>query len=238
MGQPDQGQGTGGWVPAPGGTPPMGPAGQWPPPPKRSRRGFWIVLACVLVVLLMGFLAVTGGVVYLVARGGGGAGGDSTTTSAPAPATFEHEYFTFSYPADWFSIDVSANAADSGAVVKVADEDVDPEDFEAFAANSVVVYVYDSDVHAKVSCQMQAIWTGFSWDSSEDPQELDPITIGGRQLPRHRTAGEHKGKDVVGETYCADAGGQVVQIVAETHGATELSPEVRAIFDSWAWTEG
>lgn len=237
MGQPDQGQGggTGGWVPAPGGTPPTGPPGQWPAP-KRSRTGFWLVLACVLVVLLLGFLAITGGVVYLVARGGGG--GDDTTTSAPAPVTFEHEYFTFSYPADWFSIDLPANAGDSGEVVQVADEDIDPEDYEAFAADSVVVYVYDSDVHAKVSCQMQAVWTGFGGDSSEDPEELDPMTIDGKQLPRHRTVGTHEGKDVVGETYCADAGSQVVQIVAETHGATELSPEVRAIFDSWTWTAG
>ena len=238
MGQPAQGHdgGAGRWVPAPAGTPPMGPAGQGPAP-ERSRTGFWLVLACVLLVLLMGLLAVTGGVVYLVARGNGGPEGDATT-SAPAPLTFEHEHFTFSYPADWFSIDMSATSADSGAVVKVADEDVDPADYEAFAASSVIVYVFDSDVHAKVSCQMQATWTGFGWDSSEDPQELEPITIDGRELPRHRTAGTHQGKDVVGEMYCADAGTQVIQIVSETPGATELSPEVRALFDSWTWNEG
>ena len=63
------------------------------------------------------------------------------------------------------------------------------------------------------------------------------ITLDGKELAAHRTLGTHDGQDVVGEMYCADVAGEVVQIVVETHGATELSPEIQGILDSWVWVE-
>lgn len=242
MGQPYQGQGQGQGQGGPfegsrGPWSPTGPGGS--PPARRSRASTWIALACIFLVLVLGFLAITGGVLFLVLRDGDdrtGGDGDPTTDEAQE-VLFEHEYFSFSYPAEWFSVDQSAAGEESGAVVKVTDEEIDPEDYEALAPNSLIVYVFDSDTHALVTCQAQAHFTGFAWESSGDPEELDPVTLGGQELPAHRTTGTHDGQDVVGEMYCADAGDQVVQIVAETHGATEFSPEIRAILDSWVWVE-
>ncbi|MGP9538643.1 hypothetical protein ACT3SP_11570 [Brachybacterium sp. AOP43-C2-M15] len=211
-----------------------------PPPPQRPRTGFWIAIACVLMLLALAFLAVTGGVVHLVVRGGSSGGAEETeeTADVAETRTIEHEHFTFAYPATWFDLSDGEILQDSDGVAEVADVDIDPEDFDELATNSLTVYSFDSEFHAVVTCRTQATWIGFSWDESDDPQELDEVTVGGRELPAHRALGTHDGEDVVGEMYCADAGDEVVQIVAETHGASELSPQIRAILDSWTWVEG
>lgn len=217
--------------PYPGQQPPQ------PPQPQRSRTGFWIALACVLSLLVLVFLAVTGGVVYLVSRDRGAQPVPSETPSTAERVAFEHEFFSFSYPATWFDLNASADPADAVGVAEIADEDIDPDDLYTLADNSVVVYMFDSDLHAVMTCRTQATWTGFSWEESEDPEEIDPITLDGKELAAHRTRGTHDGRDVVGEMYCADVADDVVQIVVETHGATELSPEVQGILDSWVWAE-
>ena len=190
--------------------------GQQPPSPPRPRTGFWIALGCVLILLVLVFLAVTGGVVYLVSRDRGTPAGPTT----------------------WYALHESAEAAETDGVAEVADEDIAPDDLFNLAENSVVVYMFDSDLHAVMTCRTQATWTGFAWDESVDPEEIDPITLDGKELAAHRTLGTHDGQDVVGEMYCADVAGEVVQIVVETHGATELSPEIQGILDSWVWVEG
>ena len=212
--------------------------GQQPPSPSRPRTGFWIALGCVLILLVLVFLAVTGGVVYLVSRDRGTPAGPTATADGPELVTVEHEFFSFSYPATWFDLHESAEAAETDGVAEVADEDIAPDDLYNLAENSVVVYMFDSDLHAVMTCRTQATWTGFAWDESEDPEEIDPITLDGKELAAHRTLGAHDGQDVVGEMYCADVAGEVVQIVVETHGATELSPEIQGILDSWVWVEG
>lgn len=219
----------------PGGPPP----GTWAPaPPPRRRTGVWIAIACVLVVLVLGFLAVTGGVVYLVARGGGSGGADGGEDTGAETAQIQHEYFSFSYPADWFDHSDGEVLRESDGVAEVADTDIDPDAYDQFATDQVTVYAYDGTLHAEAGCRQQAVWIGFGWEQSEDPEELDPVTLGGRELPAHRRLGTHDGQDVVAELYCADVGDDVVEVVAETHGATELSPEVREILASWTWAEG
>lgn len=210
--------------------------GQQPPPP-RSRTGLWIALACVLIVLVLVFLAVTGGVVYLVSRDRGAQPVPPETPSAAELVNVELEFFSFSYPATWFDLNASADPADAVGVAEIADEDIAPDDLYNLPTNSVVVYLFDSDLHAVMTCRTQATWTGFGWDDAEDPEEIDPITLDGKELAAHRTRGTHEGQDVVGEMYCADVADDVVQIVVETHGATELSPEVQGILDSWVWTD-
>lgn len=222
--------------PSPGQQPSPYPGQQ--PPPQRSRTGFWCALACVLTLLVIVFLAVTGGVVYLVSRDRGNSPGPTETSQAPELVTFEHEFFSFSYPATWFDLHESADAEETDGVAKVADEDIAPDDLYNLAPHSVVVYMFDSDLHAVMTCRTQATWTGFGWDESGEPEEIDPITLDGKELPAHRTIGTHDGQDVVGEMYCADVADDVVQIVVETHGATELSPEIQNILDSWVWVDG
>ncbi|MGO1259869.1 MAG: hypothetical protein ACTMII_13035 [Brachybacterium sp.] len=212
--------------------------GQRPSPQQRSRTGFWCALACVLTLLAIVFLAVTGGVVYLVSRDRGSPPGPTETASGPELVSFEHEFFSFAYPATWFDLNKSADPADAVGVAELADEDIAPDDLYSFATNSITVYMFDSDLHAVMTCRTQATWTGFGWDEPGDPEELDPITLDGKELAAHRTTGTHDGQDAVGEMYCADVADDVVQIVVETHGATELSPEIRQILDSWVWTEG
>lgn len=205
------------------------------PAPGRSRGGLWIALGCAVMLVVLLFLAATGGVVYLVVRGG-----DSPEPSPTSPpvetAEFSHDYFRFTYPADWYDLSGRAGVADAGGVVELADEQIDTDDYEALAHASIVVYAFDSDYRAAGTCRTQATWTGFAWDSAEEPQELDPVTIGGRELPAYRTLGTHGGEDVIGEMYCADVGENVVQIVVETRGATAVDPELQAILDSWEWT--
>lgn len=227
MGMP---QGAGAPQPWQGGPTQPGPG----EPPRRPRAGLWIGLACVLVVLVLGFLAVTGGVVYLATRGGEDPAA-SPTTDAVELATFEHDYFTFDYPAGWFDLSDAETLEGTGAVVQLGDEDIAPDAFDEFAPQSIVVYVYDSQYQAVGACRSQAVWNGFAWDEAEDPEELEPVTLGGTAVPAHRTLGTHDGQDAVAEMYCADAGTNLVQIVVETHGASELSPEVRALLETWTW---
>lgn len=217
-------------MPQGGGAPQPGQGG----PPTRSRLGFWIGLACVLVVLVLGFLAVTGGVVFLATRGDDGPAASPTTETVEL-ATFEHDYFTFEHPASWFDLSDAETLEGSGAVIQLGDEDIDPEAFDEFADNSIVVYVFDSEYRAVGACRSQAVWNGFSWDEAEDPEELEPVTLGGKEVPAHRTLGSHDAQDAVAEMYCADAGTNLVQIVVETHGATELSPQIRALLETWTW---
>lgn len=225
MGQPDQGQfGQGQFAQGPA----EGPV--TPEPPRRSRTGIWIALGCAVLLILLLLVAVTGGVIYLVSRGGGG----ESESTAPEMAQYSGEYFTAEYPADWFEAEISEDSKDTGMVLDLRDEQIEEGEI---ATNSLVVYVFDSDLHAKKECETQAAWIGFSWDEVEEPTAIDPITLDGKELPAHRALGTHDDQEAISEMYCADVGDQVLQILVETHGTTEVSPEIRSILDRWTWTE-
>ncbi|WP_157975694.1 hypothetical protein [Brachybacterium sp. YJGR34] len=226
MGQPYQGQG--GSPGASWGPPAQGPA----EPPRRSRAGLWVALGCAGLVIVLLLVAVTGGIIHLATRDGG----SGTATTEPALAEHSEEYFALSYPSTWFRIEETSDDADAGQVLEIADEEIPPEEYDVYAPNSLTVYVFDGDLHAQAECEMGAIWLGTFWDVSEDPEALDPVTVGGEELVAWRVSGTHADQDAVSEIYCADIDGKVLQIVVETHGAAEISPALRTILDSWTWT--
>lgn len=241
MGQPDhgqpgqgqhaQGQFSAGHVPegsfAPG--PGRGPMEPWPP--RRSRPGIWIALGCAVLVILLLLIAVTGGVIYLVTRGG------QDETTAPETAQYSGEHFSVQYPATWFSSEITADESEYGMVLEVADEEIPDDAYDEFATNSVVVYVFDADLHALKECESQSGFVGYGWDDPGPPETIESATLDGREVPGYRATGEHAGQEAVAEMYCADVGDLVLQVAVETHGSTELSPEVRTILDSWTWTD-
>lgn len=221
MGQPYQGQFA------------QGQAGPPPEqiPPRRSRTGIWIALGCAVLVIILLLLAVTGGVVYLATRGG------STPEDPPTAAMTQHdgEVFSVQYPATWSTPEITEDEKSAGLVLDVADAEIAEDEYDEFAPNSLAVYLFDSGLHAQKECEMQTVWAGSGWDEADEPTALDPVTLDGRELVAYRAAGTHDDQDAVTEMYCADVGSQVLQIVVETHGATELSPEIMAILDSWTW---
>ncbi|WP_157236046.1 hypothetical protein [Brachybacterium sp. P6-10-X1] len=200
-----------------------------PPAPRRSRPGIWIALGCAVLLILLLLIAVTVGVVHLLTRDGGEDG-----ATAPETVQVSQEYFSLRYPAEWFEGEISEDSASSGMVLDLRDEQVEGEEV---ATNSLVVYVFDATLHAKSECERQAIWIGYLWDEVGDPTTIDPITLDGKELPSHRALGTHDDREAVSEMYCADVGDQVLQILVETHGAAEVSPEIRAILDSWRWSD-
>lgn len=222
MGQPNQGQFAQGQVGSP----------LEPIPPRRSRAGIWIALACAVLVVVVLLLAVTGGVVYLATRGG------SSQDDPTAAAMTQHsgEVFSVQYPATWFVSESGEDAESAGLLLELGDVQIAEDEYDEFATNSLTVYLFDSTLHAQKECEMQSSWIGFGWDEVDEPTALDPVTLDGRELVAYRALGSHDDQDAAGEMYCADVGTQVMQIVVETHGATELSSEITAILDSWTWT--
>lgn len=219
--QPDQGQfGQGQFA--------QGPGTPDPTPPRRSRTGMWIALGCAVLLILLLLIAVTGGVIYLVGRGGG------SESSPPEMAQYSGEHFGLQYPADWVEDEITEEDKETGMVLDLRDEQVEADEI---ATNSLAVYVFDSDLHAKAECDSQATWIGFTWDEVEDPTEIDPVTLDGKELPAYRALGTHDDREAISEMYCADVGNQVLQIMVESHGATEVSPEITAMLDSWIWTD-
>lgn len=224
MGQPNQGQFA--QEHAGSGSPPE------PIPPRRSRAGIWIALGCAVLVVVVLLLAVTGGVVYLATRGG-------SSQEDPTAATMtQHAGAAFSvqYPKTWTTGEITDDKKDAGVVLEVADMKIENDEYDEFAPNSLIVYLFDAGLHAQKECEMQNSWIGYGWDEVDEPTALDPVDLDGRELIAYRAAGTHDDQDAVTEMYCADVGTQVMQIVVETHGATELSPEITAILDSWTWT--
>lgn len=223
-GQPGQsGQPGQQWGQAPGGPAPSGGG--------RSRQ--WIVLGCAGLVVILLIVAITGGIIVLVSQRGGG---EEETSAAPQSTVFETEDFRLEYPADWVTHEVTAEDADFGKLLHVTDLEIAPEDeFDHYPPNSLEVYKFESDVHAEVECEMQAIWAGFSWDESGDEGVLEDPQLGGRPVHGYTKSGEHDGADAITEGFCADVGDEIVQVVVETHGSTEISPALREILDSWTW---
>lgn len=218
-----------------------GAQGQSGPQVQGTRRPgplLWFLGACLLTLVVLVVLGVGGGAMYVIgSRSGAVASDEPADPTTPPPVTFSHEAFSFSYPAEWADLTERANESGAGVVAQIASADVDPTDLDENAADSITVYLFASEFHAVMTCRTQAIWTGFGWDESGDPEELEPVELGGRELPAHRTLGTHEGQDVVGEMYCADVGDEVVQIVVESHGGTELSPRMREVLDSWRWAD-
>lgn len=203
--------------------------------PGRRRTGLWIALGCVLLVLVLGFLAVTGGILLLVRRGGEQAA--PPTDSAPATVLLERETFTLSYPADWQDYSETGFEADSDGIVLLSDVEYDPLAYDEVPTQSLTVYAFPSDAHAEATCRMHAVWIGFSFDEVDEAVAVDPVAVGDRELVAHRAPGRHDGQDAVAEIYCADVDGDIVEIVVETVGSTEISPELREILASWEWTD-
>lgn len=256
MTQPDQGWNgggaAGGQQPSPGqqqwGQPPGSPpqwgqqAPQWgaptghPAPPGPGRSRTWIVLGCAGLVVVLLLLAITGGVAVLLSRD---RGSGEETTSAAEPVVFETGDFRVEYPADWETHEITSDEEGFGKLLHLVDVKIPEEDaLDEFPPNSLEIYLYDSDVHAKTECELQAIWAGFLWDESGDQVALEDPQLGGRAVSGYTKSGTHDGQDAVTEGFCADVGDQIVQVVVETHGATEISPELREILASWTWVEG
>lgn len=232
QGQQAQGQPAPGHVPAGSFAPGSGGGPTAPTPPRRSRPGIWIALGCAVLLILLLLIAVTGGVIYLATRGGGEDG-----TTAPEMAQYSGEYFSVQYPAHWFSSEIAPEESEYGMVLEVADEEIPDDAYDEFATNSVVVYVFDADLHAVKECESQSGFAGFNWDDPGPPEKIESATLDGREVPGYRATGEHADQEAVAEMYCADVGDLVLQVAVETHGSTELSPEVRTILDSWTWTD-
>ncbi|MFC7457300.1 hypothetical protein ACFQS2_08890 [Brachybacterium sp. GCM10030267] len=212
--------------------------GQMPPPeaagPQQGRRtGMWVMLGCAGLVIVLLLLAVTGGVIYLATQRRDH--GSGTETTAAQAQRLEEETFSLEYPAGWVAGEVTSEEAETGLLIQLRDEEIDEEDYEAYAGNSLDVYLFSSDLHAQAECQQQSAFLGFSWDETGDATEIDPVELDGQELVAYRATGTHEDQDVVSETYCADVGDQVMQIVVETYGSTEISPELRQILESWAW---
>lgn len=207
------------------------------PPGGGRRTGLWIALGCVLLVLVLAFLAVTGGILLLVRRGGESDPQPTGAATAPATVLLEQETFTLTRPADWHDYSEDGFEADSDGIVLLSDVEYDPLAYDEVPTQSLTVYYYPSSAHAEASCRMSSIWIGFSFDEVDDAEKIDPVTVGGRELVAYRALGEHDEQDAVAEIYCADVGGDVMEIVVETVGSTEISPALREILASWEWTD-
>lgn len=207
------------------------PGGAAPSGGGRSR--LWIVLGCAGLVVILLIVAITGGILLLVSQRGGG---EEETSSAPQTTVFETEDFRLEYPADWVTHEVTEQDAGFGKLLQITDVEIPPEDeLDRYPPNSLEVYKFESDVHAEVECEMQAIWAGFGWDESGDEGALEGPELGGRPVHGYTKSGEHDGADAITEGFCADVGDEIVQVVVETHGSTEISPALREILASWTW---
>lgn len=217
-----------------GGGPETGPN---PPPGGGRRTGLWIALGCVVLVLVLGFLAVTGGIVLLMRRGGESAEQPAPTATASATVVLERETFTLRRPADWQDYSEGGFDPDSDGIVLLSDVEYEPLAYDEVPTQSLTVYYYPSSAHAEASCRMNSIWIGFSFDEVDDAVKVDPVTLGGKELVTYRALGTHGGQDAVAEIYCADVNGDVMEIVVETVGSTEVSHQLREILASWEWKD-
>lgn len=213
---------------------PYGPGQVTPPPGGRTgrRTGIWIALGCLALVVVLGFLAVTGGVIYLATQRGGG-DGEETTATAPA-CTVSEDLFRLECPAGW---EEGEPSPDSGMVLRLQGEARIVGEDEV-VRDEFVVYRFSSDLHAVAECEQQAIWLGFDWDETGDPEALDPTELDGKDAAHHRITGSTAGVDAVEETWCIDVGDEVVQITAAAYGTTELTAQIQGILDSWTWADG
>ena len=218
------------------GPPPHGPHGP-PRGPSRPRpSGRWIVLGCVGMVSVLMALAVAGGLVHLLVRPAA-EGPGTAVTEAPAPdlKTFTDPHFSIDYPAHWEEIELGPEHDDAGTIVVLRDAEVDAD--SELPHDEVTVYRYSSDVHALVECTRQAHWIGFSWDRADEPVDVGPSDLGGREVPHHRVTGEHLGAEALGETWCIDVGDEVMQVAADSFAGGSRSGDVELILASWTWRE-
>ena len=223
------------WGPGPG-TGAPGPGYAPAPPAPRRRWGIWVAVGCLALFPLPVLIATIGGVVYLVNRDGGGS--TTTTSAAPTTATAEGSTFTIDYPSTWESASPDEISTDSGMEVDLRRTEGRTSDDTEEYGDSVVVYQFDSDKQAVAECRFQSAFLGFDFDSSEDAQELEVTELAGRSAAHFRVVGTRGGKDAVTETWCLDVDGGVLQVVAETYGATELSAEEQEIVASLEVTAG
>lgn len=237
MGQPHPQPHGGGGDPLPPTMPYAAGPGTGPGGPQGGgrRTGLWVALGCVLLVLVLGFLAVTGGIVLLVRRGGETV--EPPTDTAPATVVLEQERFTLTRPASWHDYSETGFDADSDGIVLLSDVEYDPLAYDEVPTQSLTVYDFPSDAHAEATCRMHAVWIGFSFDEVDDAVEVDPVAVGDRELVAYRAPGRHDGQDAVAEIYCADVDGDIIEIVVETVGSSEISPELREILASWEWAD-
>lgn len=207
-----------------------GPAGN--PARGRSAR-WWIGLGCVGMVLVLMALAVTGGVALLVVRsvGPGSTGAERT---APALTTFVDPAFSLAHPASWEQIEPGPEHVGAGTVVILREVGADEE----VPRDEVIVHRFRSDVHALVECTRQAHWIGLTWDRAEEPEDVGPSVLGGRELAHHRATGEHLGVAALGEMWCADVGDEILQITADSFAGAGRSADVELILSSWTWQAG
>lgn len=223
------------WGPGPG-TGAPGPGYAPAPPAPRRRWGIWVAVGCLALFLVLVLIATIGGVVYLVNRDGGGS--TTTTSVAPTMATAEGSTFTIDYPSTWESVELDPGAVDAGAFVDLRRLEGRTDDDGDVVADNVIVYQFDTGKQAVAECRFQSAFLGFEFDDDQDAEELEVTELAGQSAAHFRVVGTRAGRDAVAETWCLDVDGGVLQVVAETYGATELSAEEQEIVASLEVTAG
>lgn len=221
----------------PNGQGPQGHQGgypQPPAPPQGRRWGIWIAVGCLALLLVLLLIATIGGVVYLVGRDG--PEDPPATTSAPATVTSTGTTFTLTHPDTWAEGERTPDTGMELNLRRTAGQEEDDDGMQH--GDNVTVYQFQSERQAVAECRWQAPFLGWGFDDHEDAEELDRTEVGGAPAAHHRVHGTWDGRPVVAETWCLDVDGGVLQIVAETYGAEEISSEEAQIVSSLVVTAG
>lgn len=202
--------------------------------PGRSRAPLWFALACAGMVALLLLLAVTGGITYLIVRP---AGEDSSPT-AEEGTLFEHELFTLTVPSQWEILEIEDD--NSGIVLDLQGEARMGESDEVVRPTASV-FAFESSMGTAAQCELDTNSFGLVWGlvggSADDPVDVGPSELAGRETIHYQVTGEAAGFDALGEIMCIDIDGTTVTVSAEVYDQEAMPAEVTEMWASWEWTD-
>ena len=206
---------------------------------SRSRAPMWIAVACAGMVALLLLLVVTGGVTYLIVRPSGGEETEDPQPTAVEGTLFEHELFTVIVPPQWEILEIEADNS-TGIVLDLQGEPVIGEDDEVIRPTASV-YAFEGSMGVAEQCRFDTISFGFVWGlaggEADDPVDIGPSELAGRETIHYRVTGTAAGMDALGEMMCLDVDGTIVTVSAEVYELEALPEEVTGMWASWEWTE-